>query len=141
MSDSTLDVLVVDDDELTAEVLERAIKKVSGDFRIVVANDGRDGLDVLYGKTDRRVARPFVILLDLNMPTMNGFEFLEELRKSPNIRDSIVFVLTTSDADSDRSKAYHELIAGYMVKSAVGPQFSRLAVMLQQYAAAVRLPE
>ena len=53
----------------------------------------------------------------------------------------MVFVLTTSDADADRSRAYHELVAGYMVKSAVGPQFSKLANLLKQYALTIWLPK
>jgi hypothetical protein len=52
----------------------------------------------------------------------------------------VVFVLTTSDADTDRERAYHAHIAGYMVKAAVGPQFSRLAQLLELYHRAIRLP-
>jgi len=74
------------------------------------------------------------------MPRMNGFEFLQHLRADPNLHDEVVFVLTTSDADTDRTRAYHENIAGYMVKASVGPQFSKLAQLLQSYRSAVRLP-
>jgi CheY-like chemotaxis protein len=86
------------------------------------------------------VPRPRVTLLDLNMPRMNGFEFLQHLRADPDLCDDVVFVLTTSDADTDRVRAYHEHIAGYMVKAAVGPQFSRLAQLLELYHRAIRLP-
>ncbi|HOB93706.1 MAG TPA: hypothetical protein PKL46_06535 [Aquabacterium sp.] len=54
--------------------------------------------------------------------------------------DDVVFVLTTSDDDDDRMRAYHAHIAGYMVKAAVGPQFSRLALLLGLYQNSVRLP-
>ena len=84
--------------------------------------------------------RPRVILLDLNMPRMNGFEFLQTVRTDPDLKDEIIFVLTTSDDESDRTRAYHENIAGYMVKSAVGPQFSKLVALLQSYQGAVKLP-
>lgn len=137
-----LDILVIDDDELTAESVNRALKKTPLKYRIVSASDGKDGLDVLNGRiADRQVERPYIVLLDLNMPQMNGFEFLTHLREdSPDLRDSIVFVLTTSDSDSDRTRAYHEQIAGYMVKSCIGPQFSRLAALLNEYSNTVRLP-
>jgi CheY-like chemotaxis protein len=88
----------------------------------------------------RRVPRPRVILLDLNMPRMNGFEFLQALRADEALTDDIVFVLTTSDADTDRSRAYRQHVAGYMVKAEVGPQFSRLAQLLMDYQAGVRWP-
>jgi CheY-like chemotaxis protein len=74
------------------------------------------------------------------MPLMNGFEFLAALRADPALRDTVVFVLTTSNAETDRARAYHENIAGYIVKSATGPQFSGLARFLTEYHRAVQLP-
>lgn len=140
MTNLALSVLVVDDDDVAAEGVTRALGKLALGCHVVVAVDGLDALEVLRGNSDRQIHRPFLILLDLNMPRMNGFEFLEALRADKNLRDSIVFVLTTSDADSDRCRAYHEIIAGYMVKSAVGPQFSKLVRLLAEYSATVRLP-
>lgn len=140
MSEMKLDVLVVDDDDVTAEVVTRALKRMEGDVQVVAAVDGQDGLDVLQGKSSRSLRRPYVVLLDLNMPRMNGFEFIEAIRADDKLDDSVIFVLTSSDAEEDRSRAYHEHIAGYMVKSSVGPQFSRLLSMLREFTAAVRLP-
>lgn len=140
MSDHALDVLVVDDDDVAAEAVTRALRKMPIGCRVVMAQDGADALEVLRGNGERRISNPFVILLDLNMPRMNGFEFLEALRADPALRESIVFVLTTSDAQSDRVRAYQEVIAGYMLKSAVGPQFAKLATLLADYASTVRFP-
>jgi CheY-like chemotaxis protein len=61
------------------------------------------------------------------------------LRSDPRLRDLVVFVLSTSAADADRTRAYHQNIAGYLVKSAVGPQFARLARMLLSYQETVTL--
>jgi CheY-like chemotaxis protein len=111
-------------------------------FPITTAQDGREALDILRNRhATLSIKRPFVVLLDLNMPRMNGFEFLEEVRADEELKASVIFILTTSDSDADRSRAYNDNIAGYMVKSAVGPQFSKLASLLQNYEAAVRLPE
>jgi CheY-like chemotaxis protein len=140
MNNGSIDILVIDDDELTAEIVERRLRDTLLQHRVIAACDGQDALDVLKGKSDRRVRSPYIILLDLNMPRMNGFEFLEALRADAELRDSVVFVLSTSDADADRSRAYHELVAGYMVKSAVGPQFSKLAKLLKQYTETIWLP-
>lgn len=140
MIDLPLSVLIVDDDDVAAEAVTRALVKQSIGCQVLVARDGMEALDVLRGKSDRQINKPFVILLDLNMPRMSGFEFLEALRADQELHESIVFVLTTSDADSDRSRSYHEHIAGYMVKSTVGPQFSKLTQLLGDYSAAIRFP-
>ena len=136
-----LTVLLVEDDDVAAESVVRSLNKIDSRMPVVWAEDGGAALDALRGKDpDRRVPRPRVVLLDLNMPRVNGFEFLQQLRADPELRDDVVFVLTTSDAEMDRVRAYHENIAGYMVKAAVGPQFSKLAQLLANYDAAVRLP-
>jgi CheY-like chemotaxis protein len=136
-----LTILLIEDDDVAAESVSRSLQKMGVAYPVVWAEDGLAALSALQGKDPaRRLQRPLVILLDLNMPRMNGFEFLQQLRADPHLRDEVVFVLTTSDADSDRTRAYHEQIAGYMVKSAVGPQFSKLATLLQSYSAAVKLP-
>jgi len=141
MTDRKLNILVIDDDDITAEIVERALRKVDGEFEIIPAADGLEGLNILQGVADVTVPRPHIILLDLNMPRMNGFELLEAVRDDSKLRDSVIFVLTTSDADTDRSRAYHEQVAGYMVKSKVGPQFARLANLLSNYNSAVHLPD
>jgi CheY-like chemotaxis protein len=81
------------------------------------------------------------VLLDLNMPRMNGFEFLRELRSDRELRRTVVFVLTTSDIQSDRMRAYEECIAGYIVKSRIGPQCSGLARFLTEYREMVLPPD
>lgn len=142
MSDSSsLTILLVEDDDVAAEAVMRSLNKMNVPFPIIWAQDGIDALAILRGQDpDRSIQRPLVILLDLNMPRMNGFEFLQTLRSDPALCDEVTFVLTTSDADADRTRAYHEQIAGYLVKSAIGPQFSKLAQLLMSYEAAVRLP-
>ena len=137
----TLNVLLVEDDDVAAESVVRSLNKIGCHFPVVWAEDGGIALDALRGTDpNRRVPRPRVVLLDLNMPRVDGFEFLEQMRADPALHDEVVFVLTTSDADTDRTRAYHENIAGYMVKAAVGPQFALLAQLLVSYHAAVRLP-
>ena len=136
-----LNILLVEDDDVAAEAVMRSLRQAGANFPVVWAEDGEAALAVLRGEDpSRQVRRPLVTLLDLNMPRMNGFEFLHQLRADPERRDEVVFVLTTSDADTDRTRAYHQQIAGYMVKSAVGPQFSKLVQLLQSYQAAVKLP-
>jgi CheY-like chemotaxis protein len=141
MTDDFLNVLLVDDDDVAAEAVIRNLRKHEVGCRIVVAEDGRAALEILRGADpDRQVRKPFVTLLDLNMPRMNGFEFLDEIRRDTALQDAVIFVLTTSDSPADLARAYHQNIAGYMVKASVGPQFSKLARLLSDYRSAVRLP-
>lgn len=137
----TMSVLLVDDDDVASESVVRCLQKNVECYPIVLAQDGLEALDILRGEHPAlNIAKPFLVLLDLNMPRMNGFEFLREVRADANLRDSIIFVLTTSDAEVDRARAYRENIAGYLVKSAVGPKFNKLATLLEDYQNVVRLP-
>ncbi|MBB3955043.1 response regulator [Novosphingobium sediminicola] len=135
-----LNVLIVDDDDLTAEIVSRSLKKSGIDFKVIHASDGQEGLEIMRGQSEKRIDQPFVTLLDLNMPRMNGFEFLQAVRADPGLSSAVIFVLSTSDSDSDLVRAYRDQIAGYLLKSAVGPQMIRLTTLLGDYAHSVRLP-
>jgi CheY-like chemotaxis protein len=103
-----------------------------------VARDGQAALEALR---DGSVRRPFLVLLDLNLPRMNGLEFLHALRADPELTDSVVFVLTTSRRDEDQTVAYRNHVAGYMVKSEVGESSKNLAALLTAYLRLVELPQ
>ncbi len=135
-----LNVLLIEDDDVAAEAVVRGLRRYASDCSVVPAEDGTAALQILRGKHQRRIAKPYIVLLDLNMPHMNGLEFLRQLRADAELRKTVVFVLTMSGTESDRIRAYEENIAGYIVKSEVGPQFSGLARFLTEYRGAVRLP-
>ena len=79
------------------------------------------------------VPKPFVILLDLQMPRMNGLEFLEAVRASTRFRDSVIFILTTSKSEEERTKAYQNLIAGYFLKDESGEGSMDVSALLNGY--------
>lgn len=135
-------ILLVEDDDVAAEAVIRSMKKSEVNFPITVAEDGLIALDVLRGlHPTKKIREPLLVLLDLNMPRMNGFEFLQAIRADEALNPTVVFVLTTSGSEIDRAKAYHENIAGYMVKDKVGPHFNKLFKLLNEYAEAVSLPD
>lgn len=109
----TRQALLIDDDIVDVETVRRAIRRNRMDVELTVAHDGVEGLEVL-----RRASTtpPIPILLDLNMPRMNGFEFLDVIRADPKLRLHQVFVLTTSKADVDLLRAYDRCVAGYIIK-------------------------
>jgi CheY-like chemotaxis protein len=134
-------ILLIDDDDVAAEAVVRSLRKHDLHCTIVVAEDGQIALQILRGEhATRRIAKPYLALLDLNMPRMNGFEFLQALRADPAIRGTVVFILTTSGSDSDRARAYDQNVAGYLVKSGLGPQLKGLAQFLIEYRSTVLLP-
>ena len=99
-----------------------------------------DSSEILRGEHERQIAKPYLVFLDLNMPRMNGIEFLRELREDRDLKGTVVFILTTSGTDADRARAYEQHIAGYMVKSGVGPQCAGLARFLNEYRSTVLFP-
>ena len=130
-------ILLVEDDDIDATGIQRALNKIKVINPVVRARDGIEGLALLRDK--KSVSRPFIILLDINMPRMNGFEMLAELRSDEKLSDSVVFVLTTSKADEDRFQAYKKNVAGYIVKSQAGDGFLRVMKMLNHYWCVVQL--
>lgn len=131
-------LLLVEDDDIDAMGVERALKRRRIVNPLVRARDGVEALEFLRGG---KVARPYLILLDLNMPRMGGLEFIRELRDDPALANSVVFVLTTSKSDEDLAAAYRSHVAGYIVKSEIGDSFGGLVRMLDAYWQIVELPK
>lgn len=138
MTGSEVSILLVEDDDVDAEAIKRAFAKAKIVNPVVRARDGLEGLEML--RTRGAIAKPYIILLDLKMPRMNGLAFLEQIRIDDQLHDSVVFVLTTSRAETDVSAAYDKYVAGYIVKSQVGSSFSDLIGLLDHYWRLVELP-
>ncbi len=95
-------------------------KNVTTNFRINVVKDGTDALAFLYRQDPYKDApRPDLILLDLNLPRMSGFEVLAEIKPDPNLRCIPVAILTTSEAHKDIVRAY-ELHANCYITKPIG---------------------
>ncbi|MCC6169593.1 MAG: response regulator [Caldilineaceae bacterium] len=141
MGSDQVHLLLVEDDEVDVEAIIRGFKaqRIANPF--TVASDGIEALGLLRGAEGRkRLPRPYLILLDINMPRMNGIEFLQALRRDSDLKQSIVFVLTTSDRDEDIMAAYNEQIAGYLLKSRAGKDFVDLVSLLDAYWRIVEFP-
>jgi CheY-like chemotaxis protein len=134
-------VLLIDDDDVDVMAVKRAFRKAKIANPLHIARDGLEGLAVLRGEDGHGpMPKPYIIILDLNMPRMDGLEFLTELRKDAEHHDAVVFVLTTSKADEDRAASYDKNVAGYIVKSDVGEGFLNVTQLLDSYWRVVLLP-
>lgn len=133
-----LNILLVEDDEVDVMTVKRAFRQNHISNPLFVAHDGVEALEKLRGDEipkDRRI-----VLLDLNMPRMTGIEFLQELRKDPELVSTPVIVLTTSNNDQDKVRAYNLNVAGYLVKPVTFDNFCELMVTLNKYWSLVELP-
>lgn len=137
VSYSNATILLVEDDDIDAMIVQRAFDKLRIINPIVRAKDGIYALELLRSAT---VSRPYIILLDLNMPRMGGLEMLEELRADKTLTNNVVFVLTTSKDDEDKFAAYRQNIAGYIVKESLQDGFDDLVKLLDHYWRIVELP-
>jgi CheY-like chemotaxis protein len=140
-SGKPLHVILIEDDEIDAEAIERAFNALGIAIKTTRFVDGRVAIDALRGPWGSRMqSEPHVILLDLNMPRMNGLAFLDELRKEPVLRRSIVFALTGSELDEDKAAAYDRRVAGYLVKATLGQDYGALRELLDVYYQAIEFP-
>jgi CheY-like chemotaxis protein len=106
-------VLLVEDDAIDAMTVQRAFKDLKLTNALAHVTNGEEALDYLRNSDNER---PCVILLDLNMPRMNGVEFMRVAKADPDLKKIPVVVLTTSTEDSDVIDSYKLSVAGYIVK-------------------------
>ena len=107
-------ILLVEDDELDVISVERSLKKLESEYVLYTAYNGIEALKIL--RDPEVPLTPDVILLDINMPRMNGIEFLKVVREDKKLKDLKVFIMTTSSEEMDRSEAEKLGIAGYIIK-------------------------
>ncbi len=136
--EKSLNILLVEDDHVDVMNVTRAFERNNIANPLFVAGDGLEALDLLRsGKIprDRRL-----VLLDLNMPRMNGIEFLRALRADEELHLTPVVVLTTSDDERDKINAYNLNVAGYLLKPVTFVNFVETMAALNKYWTLVELP-
>lgn len=133
-----LNILLVEDDDVDVMNVRRAFDKNRIANPLFVAGDGIEALEQL--RSGRVPSERRLILLDLNMPRMNGIEFLRELRNDPALRLSTVVVLTTSGDERDKIDAYNLNVAGYLLKPVTFSNFCDVMATLNKYWTLVEMP-
>ncbi len=137
MNQAELNVLLIEDDDVDAMVVERALCQLGCSYSLQRAKDGIEALEWLYANKSER---PFITLLDLNMPRMGGLELLERVRQDESLQDLPVFVLTTSNSPDEVAASYRLNVAGYFSKTSLGQGFQSLSDLLVKYWQLAELP-
>jgi CheY-like chemotaxis protein len=141
MESKLLHILLVDDDDVDVMNVRRAFRKNNILNPLYVAHNGVEALEMLRGNGASPIPKERrLILLDLNMPRMNGLEFLRELRADPELHHLTVIVLTTSDDERDKIEAYNLNVAGYIVKPVTFLAFVEAMAALNKYWTINELP-
>lgn len=133
-----LNILLVEDDSVDVMNVRRAFQKNNIANPLYVASNGVEALAML--RSNAVPAGRRLVLLDLNLPRMNGIEFLTALRADPDLRSTIVVVLTTSNEERDKIQAYNLNVAGYLLKPVTFHSFVELMAALNKYWTLVELP-
>ena len=138
MTERMLNILLVEDDTVDVTNVRRAFERNKILNPLFVAGDGVAALELLRSGQIPDSRR--LVLLDINMPRMNGIEFLREVRADPMLASTPVVVLTTSNDDQDRFQAYNLNVAGYLLKPVTFNSFVDVMAALNKYWSLVELP-
>jgi CheY-like chemotaxis protein len=131
-------ILLVEDDQLDVMTLQRALKDIKASNPLYIRNNGELALEFLQ---DPANPKPLLILLDLNMPRMNGLEFLKILKADADWCKIPVVVLTTSQEEQDRLASFQLGVAGYVIKPLTYPDFVEKLLIIYQYWRLSEIPD
>ena len=130
-------ILLVEDDQVDAMTVKRALKEINVTNNLDITNNGEEALEFLRNSANEK---PGIILLDLNMPKMNGIEFLKIAKADADLKKIPVIVLTTSKEDQDRIESFNLGVAGYMIKPVDYRQFVEVIKTINLYWTLSELP-
>lgn len=135
---------MVDDDQVDIMTVQRAFKVNNIINPLYIVGNGREALDYLKQegkcKNPKTSPRPGIILLDLNMPIMNGIEFLKIVKSDGELKKIPVIVLTTSKEENDRVESFNLSVAGYIIKPVEFEKFVEAVRVLNLYWTLSELP-
>ncbi|MGA8147578.1 MAG: response regulator [Gallionellaceae bacterium] len=131
-------ILLVEDDQVDVMTVKRALKEIHVTNPVVNLENGEEALRYLR---DPKSAKPCIILLDLNMPIMNGIEFLQMAKRDVQLKRIPVVVLTTSEEQQDKVNSFDLGVAGYMTKPVDYRQFIEVMRTIDAYWTISEMPQ
>jgi two-component system, response regulator len=142
MSTTDKSILIIEDNPDDGLLTLRALKKLNVE-NIQLAENGSQALDFLYnenGNKEKRMHTPDLILLDLNLPIIDGFSLLKKIRSSPSTKHTPVIVLTSSDEEKDIRTSYDLGANSYIRKPVDFVEFEKAAVLISEYWLSLNMP-
>jgi CheY-like chemotaxis protein len=134
-------ILLVEDDDGDAKAVVRAFEKARIANPIVRALDGVEAMQTLKGTDNHpKLESPYLLLVDLNMPRMNGIQLVKAIREDPELQATVIFMLTTSNRAEDKQAAYSLNVTGYILKERAGEDFLKLFTLVDTYWRIVEMP-
>jgi CheY-like chemotaxis protein len=145
MGKNPFSVLMAEDNEHDIVATKRAWKKLNIVNPLYIVNDGEECLDFLHERGKYSGAdfalRPGILLLDINMPRMDGLTVLKHIRDDPELHHLPVVILTTSKTEEDRIKSYDLCVNAYIIKPIGFKNFSEAIKTINLFWELVELPE
>jgi DNA-binding response OmpR family regulator len=130
-------ILLIEDDDVDVMTVKRALKDLKVTNQLVPISDGEDAIEYLK---DESATKPCIVLLDLNMPKMDGAEFLKIVKADKALKKIPIVILTTSNSDRDVIESFELGAAGYMVKSVDYEIFVETIKAIDRYWTLSKLP-
>jgi CheY-like chemotaxis protein len=130
-------ILLVEDDNVDAMTVKRAFKELKITNELVRTVNGKEALDYLHSDQNQK---PCIIITDLNMPKMNGVEFITAVKSDQELKNIPIVVLTTSRDENDKMDTFKQSAAGYMVKPVDYMQFVEAVRAINLYWTLSELP-
>jgi len=130
-------ILLIEDDDVDVMTVKRAIRDLKVTNQLVSIGDGEEAIEYLRTES---TTKPCIILLDLNMPKMDGAEFLKIVKADKALKKIPIVILTTSNSDRDVIESFERGAAGYMVKSVDYNKFVETIRAIDQYWTLSKLP-
>lgn len=141
MKTKKVKILLVEDNPDHIKITKRALKKSHVNSDLYIARDGEEALDFLYQRDDFADSpKPDLIFLDLGLPKLSGHEVLEEIKKDENLRRIPVIVLTVSENERDKVKAYNSGASSYITKPVGAKEFMKVIATVRDYWEITELP-
>ncbi len=130
---SPVSILLVEDNPNDVEITIRALRKGQVRNELTVARDGQEALDILFGVKNGSIPKPGLILLDLNLPKVNGHEVLEKIKADPKLRRIPVIVLTASTREEDVVRSYDLGVNTFITKPVEFEKFIEVVTTIKEY--------